>query len=230
MKALTRAALLSIALIVGGCATPPQPPVALGPDAVSSGNTRIGIAMNVPAKPDTYFPGASCLLCAGVAAVANSSLTSYTQLLPRDDLLPLKDQLAAQIRKKGPTVIIIPDAVTFDGLPDFPNPGPNVFKKDVSSLRSKYNIDKLLMVQINTLGMVRTYSAYFPTSEPKATVGGVAFIVNLNSNAYEWYMPLQVQKSADGPWDEAPKFPGLTNAYYQVLETTKDEVMEPFGK
>jgi hypothetical protein len=230
MKSLSLAALVSIALLVGGCASTPQVPVALGPDAVSSTNTRIGIAMNVPAKPDTVFPGASCLLCMGVVSLANSSLTSYTQTLSRDDLLPLKDQLAAQIHKKGPTVIVIPDPIQFNGLPDFPNPGPNIFKKDVSSLRSKYGVDKLLVVQIDTLGMVRTYSAYFPTSEPKATIEGVAYIVNLNSNAYEWYLPLHVVKSADGPWDEAPKFPGLTNAYYQVVESTKDEVLGPFGK
>ena len=164
MKSLSLTALLAAALLMGGCASAPQTPVALGPDAVSSTNTRIGIAMNVPAKPDTYFPGAGCLLCIGVASMANSSLTTYTQTLPRDDLMQLKDQLAAQIHKKGPTVVPITGEVKFDNLPSFPNQGPNIFAKDVSSLRSKYGIDKLLVVQVNTLGMVRTYSSYVLTS------------------------------------------------------------------
>jgi hypothetical protein len=29
-------------------------------------------------------------------------------------------------------------------------------------------------------------------------------------------------KSAESTWDEAPTFPGLTNAYYQALELAKD--------
>jgi hypothetical protein len=54
-------------------------------------------------------------------------------------------------------------------------------------------------------------------------------MVNLSNNEYELYVPLLVQKSADGAWDEAPKFPGLTNAYYQVLELSKDAILSPFA-
>jgi hypothetical protein len=46
--------------------------------------------------------------------------------------------------------------------------------------------------------------------------------------ASELYVPLQLEKAADGAWNEAPKFPGLTNAYYQVLELGKDAVTSPF--
>ena len=35
-------------------------------------------------------------------------------------------------------------------------------------------------------------------------------------------------RNADGAWDEPAKFPGLTNAYFQVVELGKDEVLRPF--
>src|SRR5438105_4512456 len=37
------------------------------------------------------------------------------------------------------------------------------------------------------------------------------------------YEDLQELKNADKAWDEPPKFPGLTNAYYQALELGKDQ-------
>ena len=39
-----------------------------------------------------------------------------------------------------------------------------------------------------------------------------------------------VARGTEGTWDEPPKFPGLTNAYYQALETAMDTVKKPFAK
>jgi hypothetical protein len=42
-------------------------------------------------------------------------------------------------------------------------------------------------------------------------------------------MPVELAKGSDGPWDESPSFPGLTNAYFQVLEMGKDAFLKPFN-
>jgi hypothetical protein len=115
-------------------------------------------------------------------------------------------------------------------MPDVRSETPNVAKKDFSSLRKKYNIDKLLVVDIKTLGFIRTYSAYFPTSDPKGWLSGAGYIVNLSNNTYEWYLPVFVTRGTDKNWDEPPAFPGLTNAYFQVLEIGKDTFLRPFKK
>ena len=82
---------------------------------------------------------------------------------------------------------------------------------------------------INTLGFIRTYSSYFPTSDPKGTIGGAGYLINLSNNLYEWYQPVNVTRSADTTWDEPPKFPGLTNAYFQVIELGKGVFLNPFN-
>jgi hypothetical protein len=58
---------------------------------------------------------------------------------------------------------------------------------------------------------------------------GVGYIVNLKNNTYEWYLPVLVTKAADQNWDEPPKFPGLTNAYFQALEIGKDSFLRPLA-
>ncbi len=221
-------ALVAAGVILGGCATP-QPPVALNQNALGAGAGRVGVAMTRLPKVDTYFPGASCLLCIAAANIANSSLTTHTQALPYEDLAKLKERVADAMRRKGTDVIVIAEDIDVGALPDYSNPGPNVAKKDFTSLQKKYGVGKLLVIDVYTLGMWRTYSAYFPTSDPKAVFGGRGYIVNLGSNAYEWYLPVNVLRSAEGNWDEPPKFPGLTNAYFQALEIGKDSYVKPLS-
>jgi hypothetical protein len=229
MKRFLSVALCIGAVVLAGCAGVPQAPVAFAPSSVSAASVRVGVAMAPLPKADTFFPGADCLLCIAAASVANSSLTAHTKTLPVDDLATLKNEMADLLRKKGATVKVIADEIRIADLPGANNSGPNVAKKDFTGLKGKYEIDKLLVINVATAGMWRTYSAYFPTAEPKAIVAGLGFMVDLSSNTYEWYEPLNVLKAAEGKWDEPPKFPGLTNAYFQAIEVGKDALKKPFA-
>jgi hypothetical protein len=228
MNMRTVLTLAATAVFLAGCATR-QMPVYLAQNALGGGGGRVGVAMTALPKVDTYFPGASCLLCLAAASIANSSLTTYTQTLPYEDLPKLKDRVADVVRRKGSDVTVIAEALDVNALPDYPAQGTNIARKDFTSLQKKYGVGKLLVIEIQTLGMWRTYSAYFPTSDPKAVLSGRGYIVNLTTNAYEWYTPVNVLRSADGNWDEPPKFPGLTNAYFQALEMGKDAYLTPFA-
>ena len=221
--------IIAAVAIFSGCASPPQKPVPLDQGTISGKSGRIGVVMVALPKVDTHLPGAGCLLCLMAASIANSALTKHSQTLPYEDIPQLKNSMAELLRKKGADVTLIEEDLNLDALSDFNSTGPNVAKKDFSSFKKKYNIDKLLVIRIATMGMVRTYSSYVPTSDPKGVLNGVGYIVNLNTNSYEWYLPVNVAKSADGNWDEPPKFPGLTNAYFQALETGKDGFLKPFS-
>jgi hypothetical protein len=229
MLRITGIAVVVVGLLLGGCAVAPQQPISMTSEAVASKTTRVGVAMTALPKIDTHLPGAGCLLCMAAAAVANSSLTDHMKNLAYEDIPKLKDEVARLINKKGGNAIVIPEALVIDKLPDFSGQGPNVARKDFTSLRQRYSIDKLVVIQIDAIGMWRTYSAYFPTSDPKATVQGKGYMVNLSNNTYEWYQPVTVLKAADKEWDEPPKFPGLTNAYFQAVEIGKDNFLKPFN-
>lgn len=217
------------AVFLTGCATPPQNPVALGTNTFAEQGLRVGVAMGKMPKVDTSFPGAGCLLCAAAASVANSSLTAYTQTLPSDDLARLKTDIADALKLKGQVPVVIEEAILVNDLPKSSSTVPNAARKDYSSLKAKYNIDKLVVVELSEVGITRPYSAYIPTGEPKGVVSGASYIVNLKDNSYEWYLPVSQQKGAQGPWDEAPKFPGLSNAYFQVVEEARDSILKPLA-
>ena len=86
------------------------------------------------------------------------------------------------------------------------------------------------MVQVSALGVWRGYASYVPTDVPRAVLNGQAALVDLSSHGLDWYLPLALARAAEGEWSEPPKYPGLTNAYYQVLETAMDMVKKPFTR
>ncbi len=221
--------LAAVVIFVSGCATAPQTPVALSNAAVFN-SERIGVAMTALPKIDTQFPGAGCLLCLATASIANSALTKHTHTLTYDTLPKLKEQIANLLRKKGADVFVIEEALNVKDLKDLGSKGTNIALKDFAPLKQKYNIGKLLVIDINSIGFTRSYASYIPTSDPKGIFQGVGYIVNLSNNTYDWYLPVLVTKSAESTWDEPTTFPGLTNAYFQAMEIGKDSLLKPFSE
>lgn len=220
-----------LAAFLGGCAsTPPQQPIALAALKAAPEGGRIGVAMAPLPKVDTSMPGAGCLLCLAAAAMANGAVTSYSHTLPYEDLPKVKEEIAERLRKKGADVIVIAEELKVESLPDTGSRGPDISPKNFATVKAKYGIERLVFIEIGTLGFERTYSGYVPTSDQKAVLRGRGYMVNLNSNAYEWYLPINLVRSSEGPWDESPKFPGLTNAYFQVVELGRDAFLQPFSR
>jgi len=221
-----RTALLGVfaAAFLGACATKPQLPVAMAADTLNAKTGRVGVALG-ETRPDLYLPGADCLLCLGAATIANSSLNSYSKTLKDDDILALKSEIVDALKKKGVEASAVDGNVNFGELADL-KLGPNMASKDFHRYADRY--DHLVVIDVRQYGFERTYASYIPTSAPKAVFRGAAYMVDLKSNAYEWYDVVAIAKAADGQWDEGPAFPGLTNAYYQAVEQGKDQLKKPF--
>lgn len=218
-----------LAVLFSGCSVLPENPIALAPEAIGENAGRVGIIMTRIPQPDIYLPGADCLLCMAVASSANSELSNHVKSLPNEDVLELKPNMAELLKAKGTAVLVLEESFDLEALSSYSNAGvEGVAKKDFRSFREKYDIDKLLVIQVGSIGFKRTYASYVPTSDPKGWFYGAGYLVDLTSNRYEWYEPIEVEKSADGNWDEPAKFPGLTNAYFQAIELGKDRFYRAF--
>lgn len=234
-RSYARAAVaLVVAAVLAGCAGPVQQPVNLAADYFSAGKLksgRIGVVMAELPKPDTAFPGAGCLLCIAVASGAHSALTREVQTFSTDELKSLPTALVALLKKQGLDAVLIAEPLKVADLPDLSASDPtNKARKNYGALRTKHGVDRLLVVDITNLGVWRSYSAYVPTDVPKAVLYGHVQLIELSTHALEWHLPLNLSRASDGAWDEPPKFPGLSNAYYQVLETGMDMVKKPLAK
>jgi len=223
------AAILAVAAaLLTGCAVAPQQPLSISKDFTGASTTKVGVVMSTLPKVDTEFPGAGCLLCLAAASVANQSLTKHVQTLTAEDLPKLKNDIARLLEAKGMQVRVIDEPLDLKQIPKYDGKEPNTARQDFRGLKNRYQVDKLVVIDIAALGAWRNYSAYIPTGDPKAVLKGSGYIVNLSTNMLEWYLPVNVQKGTDQNWDEPPKFPGLTNAYFEAIEQGKDAFSKPF--
>lgn len=229
LKTLRAWVALGAVAVLAGCATAPQPPVALEANKLNASSGKVGVLMSDVPAAETHLPGAGCLLCLAAASMANSSLTTHAKTLPNKDLASIRADVIDALKRKGVEVVSITDPVKIADLPKGTGTAPNAARTDFSSLKTKYQLDRLLVIDITQQGFERTYSSYFPTSDPKGLVRGTAYLVNLSSQTYEWYQPINTVKATDKKWDEPPAFPGLTNAYYQAVEATRDAVVTPLS-
>lgn len=213
-----------------GCATPPQPPVALQADTLGARLGRVGVVMTAVPAPDTQFPGADCLLCIGLAMANHQALTAAVKGWSTTELQQLKGELVTLLKARGVDAIAIDAPLKIDALADRKDVAPNTSPKDLTPLRNQHQIDRLLVIDITSLGVWRNYAAYVPTETPRAVFKARAFLVDLGSHAFDWHDSLDLSRRADGNWDEPPKFPALMNAHFQVIEEGMDAIRRPFAR
>lgn len=232
MKLLKLLSVIFISLTLMACALSPQKPVALSDGYYDNKERMIGVYIdNLPAA-DTYFPGASCLLCIAAASAANSDLTDHVRTLTTEDVLAVKAELESILTKKGVSYKFIDEPIDFSKLPKFSNGSKegDFARSDFRQLKSNLGVDKLIVVDVNQLGVIRSYSAYVPTTDPLGYVYGYVASVDLTTNKYDQYHTLNVRTAVKGEWDEPTTFPGVTTAYFQSIELMKKQVLESFDK
>ncbi|MCH2158473.1 MAG: hypothetical protein MK096_06820 [Oleiphilaceae bacterium] len=216
------------AITMTGCAVTPKQPIAMDQAFLSNNEKVIGVIVTPLPEMDMAYPGASCLLCYGTAAAMNSSLSSHADTISLEELEQVKHELISSLSSKGHKALLIEEEIVVKELASFSAKNEQTSDKDFSKLASKHNVSHLLVVDITFAGFVRDYSSYVPVSEPRAQISGTASVIDGSTNAYLWYLPLNIQKNADGEWDEPDlDFPGLTDAFYQAIESTKTAIKEP---
>ena len=225
MSIRTKLLAVLAAVTLAACQTTPQAPIALTKEKVTPPSAgRVGVVMNAH-KVDLYLPGAGCLLCLAAATVANKSLNTYAQQTLKDDeLVAVKGELVEALQKRGLQATLVAEQVNFGDLPTL-SLGDGKARHDFARFNKQF--DRLVVVEVGQIGFVRNYAAYVPTGDAVATIDAQVYMVDLKTNAYDWYDHIVLTKAADGAWDEAPSFPGLTNAFYQTIEQAKDRIKKP---
>lgn len=221
--------LVLILLCITGCAVTPQQPVSLNPTVLEQGDIKVGVAMTAVPEISMLYPGAGCLLCLLAAAAANSDLSGHAKTLSAEDVLEFDDLIREQLTKSGISAKLITEDLELKKYKSVRSQSENTAKRDFSPLGDEQDITHLIVINIEHLGFVRQYSSYIPKGDPQATISGAAYMVNLEDNSYTWYLPIKLYQSAQGEWKEPPTFPGLSNAYYSVVETVKDDLLDIFA-
>lgn len=162
--------LLTLLTTLVGCVGTPQTPVSLNNEILMNPDNRVGVALDVLPKPGLGLPGADCLLCLAVAAGANSDLSAHTKQLSIAEVKQLQPMVLEALKGQGKEVVLVDEPLNVDKLPKTKGLEIGYSKRDFSGLADQLAVDQLLVIDIDAIGMTRSYASYVPTSPPQAVV------------------------------------------------------------
>lgn len=219
-------AFLILSIFSAGCATVPQQPnINFDNSSIKKGE-KVGVYISATPKITTQFPGASCLLCLGVASAAHSGLTKQVESYKTESLDKVPDAVNKYFKDKGIEVVKINEMIK--KLPKVKPSAGSTLSQNYGPYKTQYGIDRLLVINYQRVGVDRPYSAYVPTAVPHAVITAEFYMVDLATNSYSAFTPISITKEPDGAWDVSPKYPAITNAFYQAEEQASELLIKPF--
>lgn len=203
--------------------------------AIFDDPSKVAVLVQLPEQPNVFEfdperggGGGMGLLQMGIVAAVTSKLTAHAKSLPMDDFRAVERELMQAVKKKGMVAeVIAPDRVKDFKPEKFETPDGTFLNKDMRPLRARLGVDRLLAVNITGIGFNYPFSGIIPipTGDAMAWIAGEAYLIDLRTNAFQWYRKVRVLRGVGKEWDEPPKYPRLTAKYFEVLEIAKDELV-----
>lgn len=225
-RAILALPLLCLALLTG-CATP-QPPVPMDQAFWNEKQERIGVAYTPLPAPTVALTGQQGLLDYAVNSGMASGLRAKVETWDTSSLREIPQQAAALLQEKGYTVVKLDEPINVEALKKVPSEKTGFTAMDFQPLKAQNQIDKLVLFSFASAGTTRSYYSVAPTSVPVAQIVVSTYVIDLDDNRMLYYQPKVFSRAADGEWDEAPEFPNLTNAFYQALDSTQQDLLGVF--
>jgi len=214
-------------LTLTGCAHV-QPPVPLDNQFWDAKEPTIGVAITVLPPPMLVLTGNQGILDYAINSGVNSKLSDNVKTWQVRDLDTLPDVIVAKLQAKGYKAKRIDEKVDLNTYKEIKF-REGYAAKDLTPIKAKHGVDRLLLVYVTGTGATRSYYSIVPTSAPMAQVGGQGMVVDLADNKLLWFKPFVVTQAAQGEWDE-PTYSNLSNAFYQAVDNSRQQMITPFAQ
>ncbi|WP_346838224.1 hypothetical protein [Microbulbifer sp. SAOS-129_SWC] len=233
MKNLFRLIAICALVALVGCATP-QPPVALDQSFYTQKGKSVGVMLKVPEKPGLALEGNVGLLDYAIISAATSALTDNIERQGLDEFVAVSEDLSHSLESAGFQVVRLQAPAKAVKMAKFKDPDSKdqtyFAARDHRAMAQQYGVDYLLKLTATRTGLARPYYGFVPTDAPRAVFDVHGELIDLSSNQLLWYANMPHAAYADGEWDEKPKFPGLTNSFYVVMNQARQDVIGALAK
>ena len=227
MRYLHGCAVLLLCLIFTGCAHV-QPPVELDQQFWNDKEQVIGVAMTPATAPRLMLTGNQGLLDLAINTGVNSKLSDHVSTWDLSDVNTLPDAVIAKLQAKGYKTKRIEERIDLGKYKETKFK-EGYMERDITSLKTAYGIDRLLLIAIDSAGATRSYYSVVPTSAPTPVVAGRGILVDVQDSRLLWFKRFEVTQPAQGEWDQ-PSYSNLSNAFYQAVDNSRQLFVTPFSQ
>ncbi|BBM01349.1 hypothetical protein GL2_14230 [Microbulbifer sp. GL-2] len=199
-----------------------------------SDNKTVGLILEVPVVPTLSFEGNIGLLDYAIISAATAPISKHLETLDTQEFVAISEDLSHSLEVEGFNLVRLENSEKKLKLSKFKDPDTKdttyFAKKDYRGYAEEHQIDYLLKLTANRVGLARPYYGFIPTDSPRAVFNITGEMIDLSSNQLLWYSNIIQTAYAAGEWDEAPSYPGLTNTYYIVMNNAKQNILTALAK
>ena len=227
----TNAFILLFLLTLSGCATTSQPNISQYPNWDDK-SMVIGVAIADTATPTAYKSSHLGVLETTITP-NTQELKLHLKTLDISNINDIASKLTKLLKSRGLKVKNLTNKLDLNSLSEFDNKKSNssYCELDHRKFKSRYGIDKLVVINIKQIGTIRNYYGFVPLDEPRGLSHLDGYIVNLDTNQLEWKQNvIKKTKNNSDNWNSASKFEGLTKAIYLSFDQAKNTFLNYFAK
>lgn len=235
MKALK---LLSVGLLLTylyGCVVV-TPNIGVKKEFWNDKNGVVGVAVTKLPEPMAHKAGAQGLLDIAINNANADDLETALKKENKSSIYELQDKLVSYLKSKGLNAKKVDSPIDLETLTELEkendeSKGIYFAARDFKPLKSSLGVDKLLVVQLNALGTIRSYYGFIPTSEPSGYAVLNGYVVNLDNNQLEWNNTVtQSVNHGAKEWDQPPEFTALVKAMHSAYNLSQTKLYENFSQ
>jgi hypothetical protein len=211
--------LLSMALLTG-CAI--QGPVPLDKAYWTNKPESVGVIVAKLPPATAHKQGSQGLLDLAINSAMAGPLEKHLSALKLDEFRETGRVVANHFSRQGIPTMFIDEELDVTKVPKVKKAPKGTTTLDFASLKAKYNVDHLVVLEAVAAGTVRSYYGFVPLTAPQGYFACRGTLVDLKDNKILWYANSTQQIVVEDPWDQADEaFPHVTSAFYRALEAGK---------
>lgn len=207
-------ALASLGLLLSGCAQ--KNPKLTNEFWQKSQEHKIVVAKVKAPKPTLTQSGSIGLLDYAINATVTNSFGDYLKTVKLDWY---HDELAHKFTDNLKQHNIAATAH---------NVAVSLNKKEREAFLMQMEGNKLLVVELEGIGAVRSYYSFVPLGAPKAYCTLSGELIDQANKKVLWRHSVRIEKPVIGEWDQPPSYPNFTKALMSAAHAAKEELMDSF--
>ncbi|HZP13663.1 MAG TPA: hypothetical protein VFB36_14690 [Nevskiaceae bacterium] len=219
---LRAACVVALALIATACANK-VPRIA--PSAqIWDRNVAVGVAMMPLPAAAAYKEGSQGLLDIAINSAMASDLDSHLSRLDVTGIDQAGDQIIGKLESRGVRAQRISEAIDPERFPKSGGDGKHTAERNYDVLATRYGVQRLVLIQLASVGTTRHYFGFVPTSSPKGYARATAQMIDLRTGELLWSAASVRRQDVADEWDQPPAFPNVDRAIADTLRAVAHDL------
>lgn len=228
MKSLLRMLVLApLVAILAACQTPNVP---LKQDFWKDHQQKVRVARGKRIRADEYRVGQQGLLDMAINSAVSNKFVNYLHRYDLSNFDALDITYTQRLQSRGINAKRFATRVDRRHLDRWPErqKTKETAEKDYTVYARQIGPNKLLVLQLDTVGAMRNYYGFIPLGAPSAMCNATGTLVDLKNNNVLWRHHVKEKVDVDGHWDQPPNYPNFTRALDTAIAQCKSELLEDF--